>query len=379
MLLFWALVLCAHAAHAAPENTFFDPIKHINLTNKTVGVGYQLLNNGTAHLYYNTNQGYSAVKAVVEYVPHTFFFYKDDFKVYIRDDRCRFLCINMCGQVFLSPVRFRNVCRFVLHQTAATSVKIYGETQLANKTLKFAADKNLLTSQSGTQWNDTNDASTNFNLIVPPLVEERYQKSCLKIKETVRLNLDASPANRCKLPDLRQIKEPRQRTSHIGDKTQTIYNLQLNEEVYVSETGVSADRNTYFFKYYVGTNQIILANAANCKFLCQNKCGRVYFTTTFNPDCTTKMHFSRGSNKKYLRFENSKLYASVNESRLDYSQTPLTPITFVAGIAKSDKVCTFNLQTDAPADEQCKNQAALVFSLPFLTMFIQILMSVVLK
>ncbi|QBQ01661.1 fgf-2 [Hyphantria cunea granulovirus] len=382
MLSYWALLLCAYTTSAVvPNNYFLNPVKHIDMSNKTVGAGYQILNNGTTHLYYNINQGYSAVKAVVKYVPHTFFFYKDGVKVYIRDDKCRFLCVNICGQVFLSPVRFRNVCRFVLHPTAENSIKIYtvigDAAQPVYKTLEFAADKNLLTTQVG-QINETS-ASTDFNLNVPPLVEERHQNNCLKIQETVRLNLDASPTNWCKLPDLQQIKGPRQKVAHIGDKTQTIYNIQLNEETFVSETGVGADRSTYFFKYNVGANQLVFANSANCKFMCQNKCGSVYFTHTFNADCIARLHYGRGLNKKYVRFDNSNLYMSLNISRLGYSEMPMSSISFVAGIAKSDKVCSFNLQTDAPADEQCKNKAALLLTLPFITMFIQILVSVMVK
>nr|ANY57623.1 PlxyGVORF104 protein [Plutella xylostella granulovirus] len=330
------------------QNITYSPFYRIDkFSNKSIGIGYGLLYNKTDYLYYKNANEYSNISTVTKRQKHTFYFYKDTFrndgKFYIRDDNCKFMCLNPCGHVFMSSTIFTHICKFFI-KPVNDSVKIFTKsraTPFTYKSLKYNEKSNELVGEL--YLNSEDDVTASFSLVGDV---ESFQTYCKKIGETKQKNLDLSTEERCTTPVIEDTPDY-QKKIVVAYEFKNVYDIKVGDNsIFIgSDAKLSAysDLNTKFYKHTVGVNSVVFKHAKSCKYLCVTGCGQTYMTSDYNEDCTIRLDMSRTSSEFYFRVIKHNKYMYLNNTWLDLRDKPKTYFKlYETNVATIQELCADN-------------------------------------
>ncbi|UXX41917.1 fgf-2 [Psilogramma increta granulovirus] len=283
-----------------------DNVRGLYKSNKNHGVGY------TIGVYRdNVNLYVEHESPIVRSIPsnYTFYFYNDNNKFYIRNNMCNFLCVDVCGMAFMSPVRYKHYCKFYINSTRTGNVAIF----LVNKNgkrrnLKFDAIQNILKIDKTT----TDSEEYPFVLKNGPI---HHQNECRPIARTVQqiLNVNTEECNPLKKNKNKNFSGVGRGGVEVSIKRDDhqYYGMRLikiNDDDNDDDNNIQfLQRNHLFVKHNIIPGVYVLQNAITCEFVCQNsECG-VYMSNVNNGQCKVHLMTNR-DNSFYVRLHNSNNY-----------------------------------------------------------------------
>ncbi|ABC61236.1 FGF-2 [Choristoneura occidentalis granulovirus] len=286
-----------------------SPYTYLSTTNKNDGIGFTIGVNNDTNLYSELST-YTVKSTTANY---TYYFYKDKNKFYIRDSNCNFLCVNSCGSVFLSHIRYRHFCKFNIKKIH-NKYSIYAGNH-TNRVLEFKKDDNLLKAKIVSNTNNFVDENTLFILKNEP---KPNPTKCVQISKTEQKLL--AKDQRCQL-------------NTILNNTVSLSNIDVfvkkDNKKYYKLLMKSSEYDKVFIKHFYINNVYVLQDVNTCKYLCQNeKCG-VYMSNENTEEC--KIKIDQGKSDLFIRFNHSNYYLTYNSMNdsMTFSNNKKTFIKFV--------------------------------------------------
>lgn len=339
----------------------------LKLTNSTVGVGFKLLYENQP-LYPNASMEYASVVTHSLFQTTTWYVYQDRHQkdnFYWRDNNCRFLCMNPCGQVFVSTKILVHYCKWKLRpRNGGNSFHVFIEGTAKEQQdtryrgLKFNSKKNLLEGQIDAK--QVSSLSNDFELQRVPHEFMRSNK-CSVISLTTKLR-----ARKCELVPLTSPVTNRVSPSvGLSQELRIFMNIKTHNG-FVSQNGAiisSPDESTLFHKIKIDRNKMAFRSTAGCRYLCLNSCGRIYFSTQYSSDCdvTLTLPSAQGVVIKFLL---TNKYFKAGDVRLKSADEPnaRARIQLIAGIPdvkNYDAVCApTDFSTVESVDSECYHNHA---------------------
>nr|ARX72106.1 fibroblast growth factor 2 [Erinnyis ello granulovirus] len=384
LLLNFVIFVCAHTTAAAVdpykyivddgidlnlldgEHIYHDahPMRYLANTNKTSGLGYTIgVRRDKVNLY--VQRGSVEVRSIPS--NYTFYFYKDnDNKYYIRNNVCRFLCIDMCGVAFVSPVRYKHHCKFYLNATRDGSFSILYVNNGKRRDFMFDSVNNIL------RVNKTVTDEHPFVLKHGPVQDERRCRPIAKsVQQTMVVNEhQCTPKTTNASLYLRGgVKVAVRKDDH------RYYKMQLYDGTRLFENDMFVTHTTTSPGLYA------IQNVNTCEFLCYNdECG-VYTATTNNFECKVRMVINRDKTF-YVRFyqNDHNLLYNTTTNELSCAMNKKSRVKFVLTNDDVHRYSCNNLNIDSRQEstKKCKknnvkNKAnSFVLSLPNLVFFLML-------
>ncbi|ABQ52059.1 fgf-2 [Spodoptera litura granulovirus] len=339
-------------------------------SNLTFGVGYHVLYRGNTPLYPKDDKRNSKVVSTTAYTPHEFFFYYDfkSEKFYIRDSRCRFMCMNPCGDVFMSSQIVKHYCKFkVVKETDYYKLFIPSSyVSDKNQTLRylsFDTEHNLVVGKT---------KIVNESLIPAEFMingkKNSHQHKCPKIPKMASIVLDNDPNNRCRMPSKSDFNPTLIKTPiSVSLGARYFYSLKLNNMYVTSNAQLASYTNEYttFQKEQITVDNVfVFRSTDSCNYLCLNKCGVVYMATGFNNDCKIKVESSGNENIVHLKFVKNNYYLAAGDDSLTNTtnssyKTQLELIESEVNVMGYDRKCgIIDVDKVSDSDDSCANTAA---------------------
>ncbi|AJK91781.1 fgf-2 [Spodoptera frugiperda granulovirus] len=352
-----AMVVMAKAEELLPNSSI------------TFGPGYTLVYNRDTPVYPRSSEQNAQIVSTSKYENHTWYFYHEpkSNKYFVRDETCRFMCLNPCGLAFMSNVLVKHYCKFRIEKYTDMYRLYIPSSNSSTKTTNY---RHLV-------------FDSKFNIVrgelnVHPLTSVPYsfimertltnQSGCTKIGKLVAINLDAHESTRCTLPKVREMA-PVDVTKEIQVVTNNryFYHLKLNGGYVTSNAGLNGMMGDYsrFHKEMINTNTYVFRSTDNCNYLCMNKCGVVYMSLKYNTDCKIRVVPTTAANNVYLRFERHHYYLAEdakgvlsNSTEPTYRSQVQLEMTDLDDVHGYDKKCSI-IKTDSAADndDACMNVA----------------------
>ncbi|ABY47836.1 fibroblast growth factor-2 [Helicoverpa armigera granulovirus] len=315
-----------------------------------LGKGHTILYNDDTPLYPRSLSQNAPVLSISKYENHTFYFYLDHKvnKYYVRDDTCRFLCLNPCGVAYMTNVLVKHHCKFRI-ESKADMHRIYVPNSARSdknsyyRYIMFNAKSNVV--QGKTNVKDIDTIPYEFRIVST----KSEQKNCTKIAKMAAINLDAVSSSRCELPKVSEVTaDDVTREIKVYSSNKYFYHLRLVDG-YVTSSGaldVIMGDNTRFHKEQLLNETNVFRNTDNCKYLCMDVCGKVYMSLSYKTDCLVNVIGTTLTSSVYFQFVRHNNYLTVNS---DGSLSNSTTRTY-RGQVKLDM--TENLVLDA-YDKKC--------------------------
>lgn len=333
------------------------------------GEGYEIVFNRDTPVYPKNLDQNSMIKSISKYENHTFYLYHDrkSEKFYVRDESCRFLCLNPCGVAYMSNVIVKHYCKFKIEEKSGL-YRLYIPSSGASlkkvtyRYLSFDVSRNVVNGV--------------LNLHNPDLVpyevkmenKKTNQTGCTKIGKMVALNFDAKESSRCSLPKVSEMT-PAEITKDIQvvSSVRYFYHLKLPDGYVTSSASLNPMMGDYsrFHKEMVNTNAYVFRNTDTCDYLCMNKCGVVYMSLIYNTDCKLRIQETTAVGNVYLKFERHHYYLSVdsqgflsNSTHPTYRNQVQLQMTEMDNTQAYDKKCgVIRTDTSSETDDSCVNVA----------------------
>lgn len=352
----------------ANDSLHTDPLKYLETTNKTFGLGYTINYDNNVNLFSDDTS--INVKSTTS--NFTYFFYLVKNKYYIRDDKCNFICINPCGKVFTSPMRLQHFCKFIIKKIK-NKYSIYtsstGVTNTTYRVLKFDVNRNVLKGKIVSHTNDSVTEKALFKLTNGPVP---YKGSCIPVTKVQQKNLDTSD-DRCNvdksITDNKKTKPVSITDVYIKKDNLKFYKIRFSDSKYSSDV---------YIKNVINNNVFVIRNVKSCKYLCQNiKCG-VYESYENSLDCLINVHQKTSNAPFYVRFVSNNYYLSYNETTdsMAFSHNTKGILEFVDTDYSDKMVCEkFEINTGRPPSEKCHPSNlsnSLTINLPQLFLFLML-------
>lgn len=285
-----------------------------------LGKGYTLLYNGDTPLYPQSLSQNAPVVSISKYQNHTFYFYFDKKvnKYYIRDDTCRFMCLNPCGVAYMSDVLVKHHCKFRVDSGGGGDAmyRIYvpnsarSEKNSYYRYIFFNTTSNVV--QGKTNVKDI--SSVPYELKVTSTKTD--QMKCTKIAKIAPINLDLVNSSRCELPKITKVTAADiTREIKVYSSNRFFYHLKVIDG-YINGAGtldtILGDV-TRFHKEQLLDQTYVFRNTDNCKYLCMSVCGKVYMSLSYKTDCLVNVLATTMANSVYFQFDRNKNYLTVDE------------------------------------------------------------------
>ncbi|AOW41479.1 fgf-lp [Trichoplusia ni granulovirus LBIV-12] len=311
-MLLQLLTLCASLiCHSMSENIATD-------SSIALGMGYTLLYKGDTPLYPRSLSQNAQVVSISKYENHTFYFYFDSKvnKHYVRDDTCRFLCLNPCGVAYMSNVLVKHHCKFRIDNNADAMHRIYVPNSAhseKNSNYRYVIFNDTLNVVQGkTNVKDLSTIPYDFKITST----KTNQTECTKIAKIAAINLDSIRGSRCELPKITEVTAAEvTREIKVYSSNRFFYHLKLVNS-YVTSAGtldlVMGD-HTRFHKEQLLNETYVFRNTDNCKYLCMSVCGKVYMSLSYKTDCLVNVLPTTVANSVYFQFDRKKNYLTVDD------------------------------------------------------------------
>lgn len=350
-----------------------SPMGFLERSNKTLGAGYVLGINDLNNIYVDDSSRLRATTA-----DKYFYFYKDNSKYYIRDEKCNLICLDPCGEAYPSAYRLQHYCKFKVEKATGIRVKIYIVSSgpiLNYRALEFVQADNIVRGRVNIK--SLEDVPASFKLKGPL----KLQNKCPNISKVRQFNLDAKPEGsientRCSRLNLKAISQNRVlATLPIKQQSMLFYNLKI-EEKYVNGKGKLEDspsEATVFLKQFIKPSVYTFVNSQTCNYLCLNKCGSVYMSPEMNKDCNVALEQADDRNEHYIRFNNNNYYITYNDTTgaPGFSRGGKSKVVLVE-TTDTKFTCRVNVNSTGPPDDKCAHNLGnkLIVSLPPLFIFL---------
>nr|AHN92163.1 fgf-2 [Agrotis segetum granulovirus] len=367
---------CSSERKVDPHYGDTTPMGFLKRSTKSTGAGYILNVGGSYNIY---TDPFTKIRSTTS--NNYFYFYRDDGKYYIRDEKCNFVCANPCGEVFVSAYRLQHYCKFKVIQDPATSAfKIYIPSSGSVPTyraLEFLVKDNLLRAKVGIK----NEAEVPALFFFKDPV--KIQNKCPSISKVQQYNLDAHPDNsvpdnRCAHLNTRVLAENRI-TGSLPLKSESVryFHLMMDSKYINGAGGFSetSGSDTIFQQHYLKPNVFAFRSVQSCSFLCQNKCGFVYVTKKYNDDCMIRVEQSSVSNSFFLRFTENNFFLAYNTTTdtLGHTDRARSRLSFVdATVSLPDECPRLDLDKREERDNKCALSLAnnIVINIPHMLFLI---------
>lgn len=349
-----------------------DPMRYLHNTNKTYGLGYTI-----GVLRDNVNLYAELDSPTVRSIPsnYTFYFYNDNNKFYIRNSMCNFLCVDVCGVAFMSPVRYKHHCKFHINSTHTGNISIFSVNNNGKRRdFKFDSIHNILKMSMTT----TDTEEYPFVFKNGPI---HHHNRCQPIARTVQQTLVVNTGE-C-TPTLKKNKHNNGVEVSVKKDDHQYYTMQTIDDD--DDDSQFIQRHHLFVKHYISPGVYVLQDAITCKFVCQNsECG-VYMSNVNNGQCKIHVMTNR-DNSFYVRFYNNNynLMYNTTTNELSYAHSKKSRVKLVPMHRNKDThryMCN-NLEAnsreyDDESTKECiklkKNTAsALSFSIPNIVFFLML-------
>lgn len=363
------------------EGTSFAPKSSISF-----GVGYSLVHNKETPVYPRSLDQNAYIVSTTKYENHTWYLYRDTKvdKFYIRDQSCRFMCLNPCGTAFMTNVLVKHYCKFKIEEKDSMHRVYIPSSAVATKNtnyryLTFDSTFNIVKGVLNLKKSDL----VPYTFAMEPT--KTNQTGCTKIGKMASLNLDLRQNTRCTLPTVREMT-PADVTKELQvvSSIRYFYHLKMNDGYVTSTANINPVMGDYsrFHKEMINTNLYVFRSTDNCNYLCLNKCGVVYMSLKFNDDCKIRIVETTAANNVYLKFDRHQSYLTVNEQGTLTNSTTITyrnqvqlEMTEMENMHAYDKKCSV-LRTDSVSDndDACINVANRIGRSMLPTLFVYFVM-----
>ncbi|QOD40074.1 fgf-2 [Matsumuraeses phaseoli granulovirus] len=358
--------------HLLNDDIVPSPMFYLQMTNKTFGLGYTVGVDHNLNLYTERYSNY------IRSTPsnYTYYFFKDRNKYYIRDERCNFVCVNPCGTVFTSAIRYQHYCKFVIDKFDNKYSIFASSTGQAttHRILNFNKTLNMLTANVVYNTNDTVHNKAPFTLKHGPRPQ---MNKCVSLLKVPQKNLDMKDQERCQLDidvSAAAIINPNI-DMYVKQDNKKFYKLKMGNS-YINGDGALTGENVIFQKNYVEPNVYIFRNVDTCKYLCQSsECG-VYMAEENSKECNIKVEQSLLRDSFYIKFMYNNYYLSYNntDDSMTFSHNTKSRIEFVETVYDNKVSCNPVEINNEPSTKKCgdNNSSAntLTINLPHLFLFL---------
>ncbi|ACZ63591.1 FGF-2 [Pieris rapae granulovirus Wuhan] len=358
-----------HLMDGTTLNNTLSPMEYLLQTNKTYGLGFSVgLDRNNINLYSDPSS-FSVRSTPANF---TYYFFRDKSKYFIRDHQCNFLCVNPCGESFMSPIRFQHYCKFNIIKNLNNKYSVYASSKsvsITHRILEFDNVENKLRARIVKNANESMmETIPPFQLKNGPIL---YRGKCVPINKVEQKNLDTTE-ERCKLNDIVKSTAPTNVDVYVKKDNVKFYKLRLE-----NDQNTAFENGDVFVKNVLQPNVYSLRNVKTCKYVCQNyDCG-VYMSDENSNECKIRVEQNEDRNSFFIRFLHNNYYLSYNASvdTMSFSHNTKTRIEFVEAEYKKKLNCKkFEFNANKSPTNKCTKSlgSTLSINLPHLFFFLML-------